>query len=69
MLSPGDITRLLTDSGFVVEDIQGYEYLPYRRDGARLVAPRLRARIENRLAGARSIRGIAGCHLVVARPA
>jgi SAM-dependent methyltransferase len=67
-LSVGDVTRLLAASGFVVEDVQGYEFLPYRRDGAHLLAPRARAWIENRLAGTRILRGIAGCHLVVARP-
>lgn len=68
MLSPREIGRLLRDSGFVVEDVQGYEYLPYRRDGSDLIAPRLRARIEDALLARSLPRAVAGCHLVVARP-
>lgn len=68
MLSPRDIAELLADCGFVIEDVQGYEYLPYRREGARLIAPRLRARVEDALSGWRFARPLAGCHLVVARP-
>lgn len=68
MLSPRGITQLLAEAGFVVEDIQGYEYLPYRRAGTHLVAPALRARIEDALYARRLPRAVAGCHLVVARP-
>jgi SAM-dependent methyltransferase len=69
MLSQRDITRLLAESGFVVEDVQGYEYLPYRRDGAHLLAPQVRTSIEDALCRRQLLRGLAGCHLVVARPA
>jgi SAM-dependent methyltransferase len=68
MLSPREITDLLGDAGFVIEDMQGYEYLPYRRDGAHLIAPRVRARVEHALSAGRGPRRFAGCHLVVARP-
>jgi SAM-dependent methyltransferase len=69
MLSPGDIARLLADAGFVIEDLQGYEYLPYRRGGSHLVAPRVRAGVEDALFTRRLTRAVAACHLVVARPA
>jgi hypothetical protein len=68
MLSPREIAALLADCGFAVEDVQGYEYLPYRRDGAHLFAPRVRARIEDAMFARRLPRPLAGCHLVVARP-
>jgi SAM-dependent methyltransferase len=68
MLSLREIAALLADCGFAVEHVQGYEYLPYRRAGARLIAPRIRARVEGAMSGSRLVRPFAGCHLVVARP-
>ncbi len=69
MLSPTEADRLLRANGFEVVECLGYEFLPYRRDGARLLAPRLRARVESALVGRPSLLQWAGCFLVVARPA
>lgn len=68
MLSIGEIERLLAEAGFAIVDVQGYEYLPYRRDGAALALPHLRARVEDLLFARPGLRRVAGCHLVVARP-
>lgn len=42
--------HLLAAHGLAVRRVRGYSYLPYRRDGSRLLLPRLRHGIEARLA-------------------
>jgi SAM-dependent methyltransferase len=69
MLSPASARRMLAESGFAVLEVIGYEYLPYRRDGARQTAPALRARVERALIGRRLLNRTAGTFLVVATPA
>jgi hypothetical protein len=67
MLSTGEISRLMWTVGLSVESVRGYEYLPYRRQGSTLLAPRARAGVERALLHVPVARAVAGCHLVVAR--
>lgn len=67
-LGPDQAEDLLADAGFLVEDIAGYGYLPYRRNAEELVAPRLRARIEHNAVARRWDPRHASRFLVVATP-
>lgn len=68
MLSRAAALRLFAESGFTVLEVIGYDYLPYRRDGARQAAPLLRARVERALIRHQRLNRMAGTFLVVARP-
>jgi SAM-dependent methyltransferase len=68
MLSPADVERLLAAERFEPVAWYGYEYLPYRRAGERMIAPRLRRQVETWLLDRTAVRGHAGSFLVVARP-
>jgi SAM-dependent methyltransferase len=67
MLSPADVERLLTDAGFDVVARYGYQFLPFRRAGAHLVAAPVRWWIERRLVGRRILGSVGGAFLVVAK--
>jgi SAM-dependent methyltransferase len=67
MLSPRSARRLLRGAGFEVVDVVGYDYLPYRRDGARQVLPAVRAKIERRLTRWSVLRPVAGSFMVAAK--
>lgn len=69
MLAPEAADKIFADAGFDVLAHYGYEYLPYRRDGARLRTAPLRRRIETVLLDRPHIAGLGGAFLVVARPA
>jgi SAM-dependent methyltransferase len=68
MLSPSDVERMLADAGFHLVAYYGYEFLPYRRDGERVVAPRLRERLERRLLIRARLAAVGASFVVVARP-
>ena len=68
MLSPAEAERLLAAERFEVVAWYGYEYLPYRRAGERMIAPRLRRHIETQLLDHSALGTFAGSFLVVARP-
>ncbi len=57
---------LLGSHGLVVRRVRGYSFLPYRRDGSRLLLPRLRRRVENRLAGISWMAGLGSCFILLA---
>jgi len=66
MMTAHDACRLLEAHGFDVRRVFGYSFLPYRRDGRKLRAPRVRLALERRLAGTGAMRPIAGSFIVVA---
>lgn len=68
LLGPDQAEDLLADAGFLVEDIAGYGYLPYRRNADELLVPRLRARIEHNAVARRWDPRHAASFLVVATP-
>ncbi len=61
--------RLLANHGLRVRHVRGYSYLPYRRDGSRLIAPRLRRRVEARLATAEMLPKLGSAFMVLAERA
>ena len=60
---------LLAAHGLSVRQVRGYSYLPYRRDGSDLVLPRLRRRVEERLAMADALPKLGSAFLVLAERA
>lgn len=66
MMSLGDTRRLFAVHGFTVRRILGYSFLPYRRDGRTLLAPKARLSIETCLAGTQALLPMAGTFLAVA---
>jgi hypothetical protein len=66
MLSVKDAHDLLNSAGFSVRWIKGYSYLPFRRQGNPLLAPRLRRVVEERLLGVPWLLPLGGSLLVVA---
>ncbi len=60
---------LLAEHGLTVRRVRGYSYLPYRRDGGELVLPRLRRRVEERLAMADVLPKLGSAFLVLAERA
>lgn len=58
--------RLFTAHGFTVRRVLGYSFLPYRRDGRKLLGPAARRAAELSLAGRKTLLPIAGSFLVVA---
>ena len=67
-LSARGADELLRASGFEVMAHHGYDFLPYRRDGERVLWPGLRRRAE-RVLHARAPAACAGAFAVLARPA
>ena len=67
MLSPAEARSLLAAAGFTTVACYGYEYLPYRRDGESLVAPRLRQRLEGALLDRPRLAGVGGAFIMAAR--
>lgn len=68
MLGPGEVETMLHAAGFRSAAYYGYEYLPYRRAGDRVLAPRLRTRVETLLLDRPPLARLGGSFLVVARP-
>jgi SAM-dependent methyltransferase len=68
MMSIAHARRMFEAHGFTVQQILGYSFLPYRRDGRALLAPAGRRVVETRLAGTRALLPVAGSFLVVATP-
>lgn len=66
MMSIDEARRLFEVHGFVVSQILGYSFLPYRRDGRTLLAPSVRRIVETRLAGNKALLPAAGSFIVVA---
>lgn len=66
MTSVAEAVSLFAAHGFTVDAIAGYGFLPYRRDGRKLLAPSARRAVELRLAGCRPLLPVAGSFLVVA---
>ncbi len=66
MMSLEDTRRLFAVHGLTVRRILGYSFLPYRRDGRTLLAPKARLCIETRLAGTQALLPMAGTFLAVA---
>jgi hypothetical protein len=67
MLAPRAVDDMLAAAGFDVVTHYGYEYLPYRREGTRLWAPKLRQRLEMALLDKPWIAALGGAFIVVAR--
>ncbi len=61
--------RLLTDHGLTVRRVRGYSYLPYRRDGSRLLLPGVRRRIEESLASVDRTPALGSAFMVLAERA
>lgn len=68
MLRPEEADDLLRDAGFSVVARYGYEFLPYRGEGARLLAAPMRRRIEHGLLDRPRLAGLGNTFLIVARP-
>lgn len=69
MLSQEEVVELLGTAGFELEELVGYSFLPFRRDGARLLAPAHRLRFEHAVISRGWSPRRAGSFYVVARPA
>jgi SAM-dependent methyltransferase len=67
MLSPAEAQSVLAATGFTAVACYGYEYLPYRRDGDHLMAPKLRQRLESALLNRPWLAGVGGAFVMVAR--
>jgi hypothetical protein len=57
---------LFAAHGFTVRAVIGYNFLPYRRAGRKLLAPKVRRAVETRLAGTKALLPVAGSFLLVA---
>jgi len=66
MMTLEDIRQLFSVHGFAVHQILGYGFLPFRREGRKLLAPAGRRAVETSLAGTEFLRPIAGSFLLVA---
>jgi O-antigen/teichoic acid export membrane protein/SAM-dependent methyltransferase len=66
MMTSEEARQLFLAHGFTVQRILGYSFLPYRRDGRKLLAPAARRAVETSLAGTDFFRPIAGNFLLVA---
>ena len=69
MLSLEDARQLFVAHGFTVHQTLGYGFLPFRREGRKLLAPTARLAFETSLAGNDLLRPVAGSFLLVAGPA
>lgn len=68
MMGIAEAHRLFADNGFIVRQILGYSYLPYRRDGRHLWGPAARRAAEMSMAGRKILQPGAGSFLMVATP-
>jgi SAM-dependent methyltransferase len=66
MMSFEKARRLFLAHGFTVHQILGYSFLPFRREGRKLLAPTAQRAVETCLAGTDILRPIAGSFLLVA---
>jgi len=66
MCSTAQAEELFTKHGFTVRQFLGYNFLPYRRDGRKLLATAARRAVELTLAGHKRLLPVAGSFLVVA---
>jgi SAM-dependent methyltransferase len=66
MVSIWEARQLFEANGFIVRNILGYSFLPYRRDGRTMLAPSFRRPVEMLLAGNRALLPIAANFIVVA---
>ena len=66
MMSLENARQLFTAHGFAVRQILGYSFLPFRREGRKLLVPTARRAVETCLAGTDALRPIAGSFLLVA---
>jgi SAM-dependent methyltransferase len=69
MLSLDNARQLFAAHGFRVHQVLGYGFLPFRREGRKLLAPTARRALETSLAGNDILRPVAGSFLLVAGPA
>lgn len=68
MLTPRQAQSLLAAAGLRMVARYGYQYLPFRRDGAQLRLPGLRGTVERALLDSPVIGAVAGAFVVVAEP-
>jgi len=66
MMGVGEARALLASHGLTVRKVRGYSYLPYRRDGSRLLLPRVRRSVEGWLARVDRLTGWGSCFLLLA---
>ena len=66
MMEVEEARQLFTAHGFSVRQVLGYSFLPYRRDGRKLLGPTARRRAEMSVAGSKILQPIAGSFLLVA---
>jgi SAM-dependent methyltransferase len=66
MVGVSEACALLANHGLRVRGVHGYSYLPYRRDGSRLIFPRLRRRIEERLVGVDRLAELGSAFILIA---
>jgi ubiquinone/menaquinone biosynthesis C-methylase UbiE len=66
MMTFKDARQLFVAHGFTVHRIIGYGFLPFRREGRKLLAPTARRAVETSLAGRDILLPIAGSFLLVA---
>ena len=66
MAGVGEARALLASHGLTVRQVRGYSYLPYRRDGFRLVLPRVRRIVEGSLARVDRLTEWGSCFLLLA---
>ena len=66
MMGVGEACALLARHGLTVRHVRGYSYLPYRRDGRRLVLPGVRRVVEGWLARVDWLAQWGGCFLLLA---
>jgi SAM-dependent methyltransferase len=67
-MSVGQARRLLRAGGFRTLSVHGYDFLPYRRDGRTMAAPRLRAKVEGALLDQPSLQPFGATFMIVAEP-
>jgi SAM-dependent methyltransferase len=67
-LSIAQARRLLRAGGFRPLSVHGYDFLPYRRDGRTMAAPRLRAKVESALLDHPRLGPFGATFIVVAEP-
>jgi SAM-dependent methyltransferase len=67
-MSVNQARRLLRMGGFRTLSVHGYDFLPYRRDGRAMAAPRLRAKVESALLDHPTLGAFGATFMVVAEP-
>jgi SAM-dependent methyltransferase len=66
MMTLEEARQLFVAHGFIVHQTLGYGFLPFRREGKKLLAPAARRTVETSLAGTDFLRPVAGSFLLVA---